>query len=101
MVIVGPVSRMRVTAIQAPARAATMGTSHTGEKRVRLFAIRFASGTGGSWMGWSAMLGLDLHLAPRIPDQTRIEGLHGEHRQYHHRGEEQQARSRGDAHQGG
>jgi hypothetical protein len=39
---------MRVTATHAPASAATIGTSQTGDQRVRFRAIRFDSGTGGS-----------------------------------------------------
>src|SRR5215471_8688901 len=90
IVIVGPSARIRVTATQAPTTAATIGTIHTSDRRVLRLPRCFDSGTGGSGASASGMS--DLVGARRVPDQAWIEGLDGEHREDHDRGEEEQAR---------
>src|SRR5215510_1641704 len=92
MVIFGPSARIRVTATQAPAIAATMGMIQTSESRVCFLPTALESGTFGGNPSPSAMA--NLSRACRIPDQTRVKGLDAKHRQHHHRREEEQAGTR-------
>src|SRR5262245_8621900 len=96
-VIFGPSPRIRVTATQTPAPAATIGISHTGERRVRLRVMVLDSGAPGSGRSLSGMA--NLFGARRIPDQPGVEGLGSEHRQNHHRREEDEPRRRRHGHE--
>src|SRR4029077_12835958 len=88
MVIAGPSQRMRVTATQTPASAATMGTIHTSEIRVLLLLTARASGALGSIVSSGMAY---LRYGHRIPDQTRIERLDRQHREHDDRREEEHA----------
>src|SRR5262249_2419115 len=92
MVICGPWPRMRVTATQVPASAATIGTIHTSDSRVCRLGTRRDSEIMGSGM-------LNLSRAHRIPDQARIERLHRQHREHHDRCEEEETGRRLDGHE--
>src|SRR5262249_62294260 len=72
MVIFGPSARIRVTATQAPAIAATMGTIQTRESRVCFLPTALESGMFGGDPSPSAMA--DLSRALRLPDQTPVNG---------------------------
>src|SRR5882724_2958936 len=84
-VMVGPSVTMRWTAIPMATTAARMGMSQITERRARFGGSTVACGTGSRPVG-SGMAALPVRA--RIPDQARVEGLHGKHRQHHHGHEE-------------
>src|SRR5262249_33101790 len=94
MVIFGPCARIRVTATHTPATAATIGTTHTTESRVRFRVTVLDSDTDAVGPGM-------LHLAPPrgTPYQPRVEASHRKHRQPHHRREEEEPEPGFDRHE--
>src|SRR6266540_3666064 len=76
-VIVGPSVRMRWTAIPMATTAARIGMIQMTDRRVRFGGSTVACGSGSAPVG-SGMAALPVRA--RIPDQARVEGLHGEHR---------------------
>src|SRR5882724_8364934 len=84
-VMVGPSVTMRWTAIPMATTAARMGMIQMTERRVRRGGSTVACGRGSGPSG-SGMAVLPVPAC--IPDETRIEGLHREHREHHHRHEE-------------
>src|SRR5688572_23893220 len=90
MVIVGPLSHTALNASQPPTSAAATGTIQTScsERGAALRSI--ACGTSSSSVA--------MRLLDRVPGEARIEARRGEHREDHHRGEEDRA---GAGHDGG
>src|SRR5664279_510936 len=96
MVMVGPWLITRWTAIPIATSAARSGMIQTIEMRRRFFRISVACGR------WSRSVSSAMAYRVRmggVPDQARIEGLGGEHRQHHDGGEEQHAGTGGHRHQ--
>src|SRR5580693_1352725 len=102
IVISGPSLSTLVTATHAPTTAARIGMNQTSESRVRLLGTVLDSGTeerGGSLSGICDLFRIGLLPAYRIPNQPRIERFDREHREHHHRREEDQAGPRLNRHQ--
>src|SRR5262245_7738885 len=89
MVMVGPSLKMRWTAIPMATTAARMGMIHTTEIRARRLGTTVASGMSGCSRS-SAMASWP--SASGIPDQARVEGLRGDHRQHDDGREEEHPR---------
>src|SRR5262245_62820425 len=90
MVIVGPSLMMRCTAMPMATAAARMGITHTTEIRPRRRRSTVAWGRDERSLS-SAMAAF--RGTARIPDQTGVERVGGEHRQHDHRDEEDHARA--------
>src|SRR5690348_4803726 len=89
MVIEGPRSRKAFTAMPAPTSAATMGTIQTS---CSVRGLSFRATARGTSSGDSGGGGISV-MSPvhRVPDETRVEAFGGEHREDHHRAEEDRA----------
>src|SRR5215510_14978724 len=94
IVIVGPSSRMRWIAMPIATAAVRIGMIQTIEIRTRRFGTTLAAGRS-SGSGCSAIM----TLRGGIPDEARVEGLGGDHRQHHHRRKEDHPRPGLDRHQ--
>src|SRR5947207_9278869 len=86
MVIVGPSLRTRWMAMPIATSAASSGMIQMIEIRSRFFRVTTACGSA-SRSGSSAM-GRLLRVGG-VPDESRVEGFRGEHRQHHDGREEQ------------
>src|SRR5579871_2235273 len=90
IVIFGLSLLILATPTQTPTSPAAIGTSQTREGRVRFLGTALDTATCMS--SWSGILAPC--RAHGIPDQPRVEGLDGEHREHDDRGEEKQTHRR-------
>src|SRR5262249_18763353 len=97
MVMVGPSLRTCWTAIPMATTAATIGMIQTTETRARLLGTTVARGSVSRSLVSSMVAPLG---ECRVPDESRIEGFGGDHRQPPHRREEQHPRPGLHRHQG-
>src|SRR5580700_619795 len=96
IVIAGPSLRIRWIAIPMATSAARSGMIQTMENRMRFLGTTVACGSLSRSIGSAMADGLGVS---GVPDQARVEGLGGEHRQHNDRREEQNAGTRRHRHQ--
>src|SRR5206468_12861960 len=94
IVMVGPSLRTRWTAMPRATTAARIGMTQTTEIRARRLGTTVARGTSRR----SVSSVIESPYRAGIPDEPGVEGLGRDHRQYHHRREEQHSRTRLDRH---
>src|SRR5579864_9181468 len=97
MVMFGPSLRILATATHTPTSAAMIGMVHTSESLVCFLGTALDSGMGPGGVCGSAMC--NLAQIGGVPDQSRVERLDRQHRQYYNRREEKEARPRLHRHQ--